>query len=769
MNTADQKDAEKYYKLLFNNVPTMLFVLKHIEDKFIVVDVNECGAEQLGYSREELIGQPVDGVIHPEYLSSIKNQLTNCLRNPRQIHNLRFQKITKSEQVIWVTESVVSIINDAGEQIIIIDCKDITQQVKEEELANKIVREASEQQEKYRKFIEDSGTPTFTIQGNMIVEANQSFYSQLGYTKHDLQSTKFINFVHPDFREMIVNMEKERRNGGEFKSRYQFKVLKKNGEAVWVDFSVSMVKLNNKLAFFCTALDITEYRRMLEALKESEAENRSLLAATPIGVAMLVDRRFKKVNVALCRITGYLEQELLGQLTRFIYPDDEEFDRVGDKLYMEMAQKGVGTMESQLKHKNGTRIDVLISLSPFDQQNLLAGVCATVSDITERKQIEEVLVANERLSAIGELASGVAHDFNNGLHGIVGNIELALYMLEKETTNIGEIKKRLLAAETAAKDVAARVLQLQRFSKKEESNNFMEVDVAVLLDEVVEQTTPLWKDELQRKGIQISMQKIFEKAVFVNGCMEELRRSMFNLIKNAVEAMITKKGGVIKLETGIISSEKVFIRISDTGIGMDEETKKRIFEPFFSNKKSEVRGGLGVSIAFSTIRNHGGEIYVKQSAPNMGTTIEIILPRVKKKDEEFIINPSDFCVGSKRVLWVDDEEVIRELGTEYLKLLNYYGDVVASGEEALSMLEKNKYDLLITDMSMPGMNGWQLAAAVKDKHGGSMKVAMVSGYGSVGTSKEKMEEYGVCYILGKPVVVKDLKRMIEEIFQSEKT
>ena len=380
-----------------------------------------------------------------------------------------------------------------------------------------------------------------------------------------------------------------------------------------------------------------------------------------------------------------------------------------------------------------------------------------ISDITDRKRAEEVLVQAQRLSAIGELASGVAHDFNNSLQGIFGNIEVAL--LEHISP---DVRNYLETIKQSATDAASRIQQLQRFAGKgKKQNDYEYVNLNRLVDTVVSQTRPLWKDESEKAGISIAVEKNYtEKELLIYANTGEIRSVLYNLVKNSVQAMPV--GGRLAFETG--ENEKgVYVTISDTGTGMDEGTKARVFQPFFTTKGFEQGKGLGMSTSYAIIKEHGGELYVKESALGKGTSIEIRLPYSKREEngvEDAVFSGYE---GSIRVLWVDDEEIIRNVGEKLLKILNHSVDVAANGEEALNLLQNNQYDLMITDIGMPNMSGWQLAERIKGNYP-EMKVAVVTGWGA-DVSNEEKEKYGLGYVLAKPIRMVQLKHLVGEVLQ----
>ncbi|MCP4264468.1 MAG: response regulator [Candidatus Brocadiaceae bacterium] len=380
-----------------------------------------------------------------------------------------------------------------------------------------------------------------------------------------------------------------------------------------------------------------------------------------------------------------------------------------------------------------------------------------ISDITQQKRAEEALIQAQRLSAIGELSSGVSHDFNNSLQGILGNIELALLeQIPLQTRDYLETINQLVA------DAASRIQQLQRFSGKNKyKKDYEHLNLNQILDDVVLQTRPLWKDESEKAGITIAVEKSFaEKELGVEANVGELRSVLYNLVKNSVQAM--PEGGKLIIESKVIEMS-VYVTVSDTGKGMDEKTKARVFQPFFTTKSFEQGKGLGMSTSYAIIKEHNGEIYVKESVLGKGSSIEIVLPHSKSKESKESKSEMNASTseGSIKVLWVDDEESIRDLARDQFVILDQHLDLAASGEEALDLLQINQYDLMITDVGMPNMNGWQLAERIMGRYP-DMKIAVITGWGADVSNEEN---YGVDCVFGKPVRMVQLKNLIDRVLQ----
>ncbi len=381
-------------------------------------------------------------------------------------------------------------------------------------------------------------------------------------------------------------------------------------------------------------------------------------------------------------------------------------------------------------------------------------------DISDRKYAERIVIEHQRLKAIGEMASSIAHDFNNSLQAIFGNVELALHNPDLSETTL----QFLTSIKTAAGDAASRVQQIQRFGGIIPSKHrYSPVDINLLISEVIIQIRPLWKDKAEEKGISITINSEPGRIPRISGNNGDLRSVLFNIFKNGIEAM--PEGGSISIKTER-NKEGVIARIKDTGTGMNEETRNRIFQPFFSTKGFDIGRGLGMSGVYSIINEHGGRISVLKTAPGKGTTIEIIFPFLQKSGlEEKQTEEKTFAVKNcLRVLWVEDDSAIRINAGMMLEMLGHNVDTASNGQEALEFLQVNTYDIIFTDLGMPVMNGWQLADKIKEQFGGKMKVVVVSGWGNE-IDEDKKNKHGVEYVLGKPFKIEEIEKILGGVAQ----
>lgn len=326
----------------------------------------------------------------------------------------------------------------------------------------------------------------------------------------------------------------------------------------------------------------------------------------------------------------------------------------------------------------------------------------------ELRETQQQVVQQERLRALGQMASGVAHDFNNGLTKILGFSDLLLTSPEK-INNPVKVREHVQMISAAAQDAVGVVNRLREFYRpRRATETFQATNLNELVQQAALLTEPRWKGQAQANGVAINMRTDLQDIPLITGDQSDLRETLTNLIFNAVDAM--PQGGTITLCTRPVD-QQVMLEVRDTGTGMTEEVRLRCLEPFFSTKGA--RGtGLGLAIVYGIVQRHGGSIDV-QSAVGQGTTIRIRLPIGPASPAQTAQPKTEAPSKPLRVLVAEDEPIIRDIETEYLICDGHTVTTAANGREALEIFRTGRFDLVLTDRAMPEMNGDQLAEAIK--------------------------------------------------------
>ncbi|OGP87998.1 MAG: hypothetical protein A2156_12590 [Deltaproteobacteria bacterium RBG_16_48_10] len=419
-------------------------------------------------------------------------------------------------------------------------------------------------------------------------------------------------------------------------------------------------------------------------------------------------------------------------------------------------------------------------LMGFDEENLkvLSSLASQVSifienaqlfyqlkqTLKELKQAQDQIIQAEKLRAMGEMASGVAHDFNNLLAVILGNIQLLLHQFDRLSPE--EIRERLKTIEQSSKDGAETVRRIQEFSGMRRDKEFTPLSLNELISDLVNVTQPRWKEQTQRKGIQIELTKKLGKIPQILGNPSELREVTTNIVFNAVDAM--PNGGEVTITTAVQAEDWVEMRIADTGIGMTEEVRKRVFDPFFTTK-GVTNTGLGMSVSYGIIKRHGGEILI-ESEPGKGTTFIIHLPTGYMNeipDEKMVrtvpVTPLALEGGGARILVIDDEDSVRKILYQMLKAKGYQVVVASNGEEGIERFKEEPFDLVFTDLGMPKMSGWEVGRALKGINP-KVPIALITGWG-VELNKDKMKESGIDLVVSKPFNFDQVVRLVTEAME----
>ena len=372
------------------------------------------------------------------------------------------------------------------------------------------------------------------------------------------------------------------------------------------------------------------------------------------------------------------------------------------------------------------------------------------------KSAQETLVASEKIKALGQMAAGVAHDFNNALSIIMGKAQIGINRIADGTIDSETLRANLETIIRVSSKGAERIKRIQDYTRIRKDVPDGPVDINSVIREALELTQPKWNEESKAQGRPINVRIELTGVPPVSGNVYELTQVVENLIFNAAEAM--PQGGELTFKT-YTEGNSIVLQVSDTGIGMDEETQGRQFEPFFTTK--EGGQGLGSSIIYSIVKRHDGEIAV-DTEPGEGSTFTVSLPR-----------PQSITLGAGRpeghaadaertlrILLVDDDELVLETYQEGLSLKGHEVVVAHCGREALLALDKGTFDVMVTDLSMTGMAGLELAEKAK-KIEPDLPIILLSGW-AIQHAEKQIKQVGVDYVVSKPCSIEALGDTIQE-------
>ena len=487
----------------------------------------------------------------------------------------------------------------------------------------------------------------------------------------------------------------------------------------------------------CTARDLSDLRKVQAVAREHQSLLTNILESARESIyAVDPEGNFKWCNSATLKGLGYQRSNFIGRpLLAMVYEGDRELVR--EKL--DAALTGAPqTYEMRYFAHDGQLRYARVDNSPLVVEGQTTGVLGIARDITEQKEERERAARADKLRALGQLASGVAHDFNNSLAAILGRAQLL-----RRQINDPALVRNLDIIQTAAEDAAATVRRIQTFARKSAVKEFELVDVAGLLNDAVEITRTRWQNEARVRGLEYEVKLNTESGHHTYGSASELREVFVNLIVNAVDAM--PKGGRLLITCRRVD-DRLQLHFSDSGMGMPEDVQQKIFEPFFSTKGAHGTG-LGLSVSYSIIERHSGSISVV-SEPGKGTNFTIELPAVVAETSSDDLHGLISDAPSLRILVVDDEAPVRETLAEMLVAVNHQVELAGSGAEAVQKMRAGGFDFVFTDLAMPEMDGWETARMIR-KDWPNVRIVLVTGYGPT-TTPPPGEEDLVDAIIGKP-------------------
>lgn len=358
------------------------------------------------------------------------------------------------------------------------------------------------------------------------------------------------------------------------------------------------------------------------------------------------------------------------------------------------------------------------------------------------------IVERERISALGEMSHALAHDLNNTLSPIVGYAQL----LERASELAPEHRAWVAAIAQNASDAAAVVQSLQRFTGQRDEAAMECMDLKEIVQQIPHLTRPRWKDEPQKSGHEIDFQlQLAEESAQIRGNPVEMRQMLVNLVFNAVDAM--REGGAITI--GLRSTgESVTMQVSDTGRGMTEEEQRRCLEPYYSNKCNG--SGLGLSVCYGIVQKHNGSISLASRA-GAGTTFEISFPRILEPEQpQRETSQPAGKPAEKRILYIDDDEQVRDSTKWMLQTLGHRVDLAEDGPSGLSKFRESDYDLMITDLGMAGMDGSEVVRAIKEADP-AFPIVLITGWPASDVAKRFSDKDRPDWIIEKPATLEDLQ------------
>ncbi len=595
----------------------------------------------------------------------------------------------------------------------------------------------------------------------VFTRVNRALCRMLGYDAHELAGKTFAQITHPDDVLRSVDLQGDVLEGRLEAFETEKRYLHRDGHTVWVHLMVGAVRDDNgQIAYFITQVhDISEQREAVRALSESEGRYRMIVQEASDGIVRFDpdtgDVEF--ANPAMYHMLGVPEEPGRIRNVREVLTDDPDTPLEARVALLRSGESLVA--ERRLRRADGTFIVAEVSSRMIGPR-----VQSIVRDVTQRRRMEEQLRQAQKMNAVGQLAAGVSHDFNNLLTVIGTHADLLLERLASGQQERDDVRQIRQAADRAA----SLTHELLAFSSQQVlAPRLMDLNLAV------RELEPML-GRIVRENVRVAL-SLAPDLHTMRADRGQVEHVLVNLAMNARDAM--PDGGELRIETGnvhfdgptlassvtIPAGDYVRLAVRDTGLGMDTATRARIFEPFFTTKEAGRGTGLGLAAVYGIVQQSGGYITV-YSEPGVGTTFSLYFPRAAQPAPAPPPAESGRELrGSETVLLVEDEPAVRAVALRVLQRLGYQVLVASNGEEALgiSASHAGRIDAVVTDAIMPGLTGPETARRLVAERPG-LRVVYMSGYTDDEILRRGELEPGAVFVQ-KPFSVQTLAKALRDV------
>mgnify|MGYP006281491591 CR=1 FL=1 len=723
-----------------------------------IVEVNDALCRNLGYSRDELLGMRIHEIDALESAREVRRKMEETVARGGARFTTQHRRKDGSLMDVEVSATFLDV--EGGRFFVFL--RDLTPYRKAQDALR-------EERRRLANIIEGTnvGTWEWNVQTGETV-FDERWAAMVGYTLEELEPTTartWEELTHPDDLARAMDLL-ERHFGGELEAYdCELRMRHRDGHWVWIQDRgkvVDRTPQGEPLRMFGTHTDITERNRMVQALRESEETYRSLFARHS-AIKLLLDPDTGDIldaNAAAERFYGWSVEKLkemsihdLNTLSLEEVKAEMEAARADRRIHFEFRHR----------RADGSVRDVEVFTSPVEMKGRTV-LHSIIHDITDQRRLEEQLHQSQKLEAVGRLAGGVAHDFNNMLAVIMGATELAIPEVPPESSLCEDLKQ----IDEAAQRSADLTRQLLAFSRKQVVKP-SPVNLNTLVVEHQQSLGRLIGEDIHVKlGLDGELWDVFIDPSQVDQILTNLSVNARDAIQGVGTLTIDTENVVLE---GAATSggdparegEYVLLAVTDTGEGMDRETLEHIFEPFFTTREEGGGTGLGLATVYGIVQQNEGMIRV-DSEPGRGTTFKIYLPRYQGEAEEPEKETSKAVPGgSETILVVEDEKTILTLAERYLERRGY--TVLAAPDPATALeaaeAHQGEIHLLLTDVVLPGMNGRQLQGEIRETMP-ELRTLFMSGYTADVIAQRGVLDQGVQFIQ-KPFTMSTLAHRVREV------
>ena len=755
--------SERYFRALIENATDAVTILN--EDGTVRYS-SPALQRIIGYAPSERRTQSVFELVHPEDVAVAVGAFQDCLSKAGASVSQTVRTLHRDGSWRHIEFTLVNLLNDPHIQGLVVNWRDITDKI----VAQQTLRD---REHFYRAITERSSDIIAIIDpAPMVRYLSPSFEIVLRHKIDDVIGTAGFQLVHPDDAPRVMKIIERLINEGKDVVTDEVRIIDARGFYRDMDIRArNLLKDPVIRGIVIDMRDVTDRKCAERELRASEEKFRKVLETSGEGIVMRdASGRITFANERFAEMLGYDVDELLGRHVNSIIAT--EFVPEMRASQERRERTGVSeTLDLQFVHKNGTRVDAILAASPiYDQSGEFVGGLGMITDMTERKRLEEQLRQSQKMEAVGRLAGGVAHDFNNLLTAIRGHVDLLLDDDKIDTGTRSDIEEIRKAADRAA----ALTQQLLAFSRRQ-----MLQPVVLEFDGIVREIESLLRRLITEDVVLHT--RLTAGATRVRADRGQIEQVLLNLVVNARDAM--PNGGHIYIETANVEVDEDFARanagasaglyarlsVRDTGIGMDPGTLSHVFEPFFTTKPVGKGTGLGLATVYGIVKQSGGYLRV-ESEVGAGSTFEIFLPHVEeplqRPREPQAEKHSD--AAGETILVAEDEDAVRALTSRILRKRGYHVLEAKDGREAvdIALRHEGELRLVVTDVIMPHLNGRELSerlAKVMPK----VKVLYMSGYTDDALLQRGVLQSGTGNFLEKPFTPEALANKVREVLETE--
>lgn len=712
-------ESEERYRRLLQQAPIGIAV--HCEGKLVFS--NPAGVQLLGgTSEDELIGKPITDIIHPDRLAEAQDRIRRMMSGEKNLYPVN--DVYKKLDGTSINVEVMAIpINYRGKPAVQVTVKDITFQMQ----AQAALRES---EQRFRTIFEKStgGFSLTSLKGELL-QVNPAFAGMLGYSVAEMEKLNWAEITHPEdiavSREAIRCLLAKEQTTYSFEKRYYHR----NGSIVWAMVSTTLLRDENDHPLYF----ITDVHN-ISSRKWTEEQLRKLSQAVQQNPASILitdtQGNIEYVNTKFTEVTGFTLDEVVGKTPRILKSGEtpaEEYQALWETINAGREWHG----EFHNKRKDGSLFWERASISPIrDLNGKITHYLAIKEDITEEKALQAQLLQAQKMEAVGRLAGGVAHDFNNMLLVILGNSELAMLMIDAGHPVYESLKEIIKAANRSVN----LTRQLLAFARKQtikpqilDLNETVASMLKMLQRLIGEDIELVWKPAPSLWPVKIDPAQIDQILANLAVNARDAISNVGNLIIETENVVFDET--YAKSHPALLPGEFVLLAVSDTGSGISQEILPRIFEPFFTTKAEGQGTGLGLATVYGIVKQNNGFVNI-YSELGQGTTFNIYLPRtMEETTTKYEADARKMLPGTETVLIVEDDPSILNFSQIVLKRCGYTVLAAQTPAEALALVERHEgpIHLLLTDVVMPEMNGKELSNRLVSLRPG-IKVLYMSGY-----------------------------------------